>query len=163
MYLAVWIDGEHYTEPYIKKCESIRDGFDWFKSCMETDETEVSYEEEGNRIVAEYPYDHGWDNDIMDFSVCEVYEIKERPYALIWWHAYNGVDFAVTEFDDFTEANEAMRSEAVDALIEWNDPEFEGVKPEDVSACVDTGDEWQCWRIIELDKGSQWSPWCGWS
>lgn len=140
MYLAVMIDGEHYIDMEYYPCQSIEDGFELFKEDFV--ESEAEFEVKENRIVATYYGDFG----SKDFSVCEVYEVDEKPYTLVWWHAYNGVDFTVRTFDSFEEAREVMVAEASELASKLEDAQQDFDKGNMI--CIDTGYEWECWRII---------------
>jgi len=146
MYLALMLDDEHYTDLYYESCETEVEGFDIFKKWNNEDYGE--YYEEGNRFV--------WTDDFdceQHFAVCEVYELNDKPYVLIWWHAYNGVDFSVKQFDTFEEANAAMRAEADNIYIYIDDAyENETITPDSWSGIVDDGVEWNCWEIVERSE-----------
>lgn len=157
MYIATMLDDENYTEPAYHLCESIEDGFEWFKNYFCSDEyyhdDETMYKVNGNRCDAKwYTYTCGsWSEA---FAVCEVFELNDKPYVLIWHHAYNGVDFSVRQFDTFEEANAVMRAEAADIYIDEAkiEPEDNEVTPEDWSAIVDDGYEWNCWDILKRSE-----------
>lgn len=137
MKVVLMLDDEHYTQPCIIFCETEEEGFDLFESWNA--ETEGTYTVEGNRCTWERGY---------NFAVCEVYDLSEKPYILIHWHAYEGVGFDVKQFDSFEEANATMRSEAEDILIR-DEVENYPVTDEDCGAVIDDGYEWNCWKIIE--------------
>lgn len=144
MYLTLMLDDEHYTDPYYRVCETEVEGFEIFKKWNNEDYGE--YCEEGNRF--EWTDDFGWWHR---FAVCEVYGLNDKPYVLIWWHAYNGVDFSVKQFDTFEEANAAMRAEADNIYID-DDYGNETITPDSWSGIVDDGVEWNCWEIIRRDE-----------
>lgn len=138
------LDDEHYTDLYYESCETEVEGFDIFKKWNNEDYGE--YYEEGNRFV--------WTDDFdceQRFAVCEVYELNDKPYVLIWWHAYNGVDFSVKQFDTFEEANAAMRAEADNIYID-DVYENETITPDSWSGIVDDGVEWNCWEIVKRSE-----------
>lgn len=146
MYLALMLDDEHYTDLYYESCETEVEGFDIFKKWNNEDYGE--YYEEGNRFV--------WQTiSKQRFAVCEVYELNDKPYVLIWWHAYNGVGFSVKQFDTFEEANAAMRAEADNIYIDEANVEAcanEPITSDDWSGIIDDGYEWNCWQIIERSE-----------
>lgn len=143
MYLAVMIDGEHYVDMEAYPCESIHEGFDLFKENFVMN-NKAKYRVDDNRIVATY-----YTGSYEDFSVCEVYEVDEKPYTLVWWHAYDGVDFTVRLFDSFEEARETMTAEANELMSKLEDAQQDS--DEGNFICVDTGIEWECWQIIEKE------------
>lgn len=148
MYLTLMLDDEHYTDPYYQVCETEVEGFEVFKKWNNEDYGE--YYEEGNRF--EWIDDFDWEHR---FAVCEVYELNDKPYVLIWWHAYNGVDFSVKQFDTFEEANAVMRAEADNIYLDEADVEAyanDPITPDDWSGIVDDGYEWNCWQIIERSE-----------
>lgn len=144
MYLALMLDDEHYTDLYYESCETEVEGFDIFKKWNNEDYGE--YYEEGNRFVWTDDFDYE-----QRFAVCEVYELNDKPYVLIWWHAYNGVDFSVKQFDTFEEANAAMRAEADNIYID-DAYENETITPDSWSGIVDDGVEWNCWEIVKRSE-----------
>ena len=146
MYLAVMIDGEHYTDMEAYPCNSIQEGFDLFKKNFVMDYS-AKYRVNNNRIVATY---YTWSYLYEDFSVCEVYKVDEKPYTLVWWHAYDGVDFTVRTFDSFDEARETMITEAGELMSKLEDAQQDS--DEGNFICVDTGIEWECWKIIKRES-----------
>ena len=150
MYIATMLDDENYAYPAYQLCESIEDGFEVFKNDFCDNETR--YEIKGNRCDAMWYTGGLWSYEA--FAVCEVFELNDKPYVLIWHHAYNGVDFSVRQFDTFEEANAVMRAEAADIYIDETkiEPEDNEVTPEDWSAIVDNGYEWNCWDILKRSE-----------
>lgn len=150
MYIATMLDDENYAYPAYQLCESIEDGFEVFKNDFCDNETR--YEIKGNRCDAMWYTGGLWSYEA--FAVCEVFELNDKPYVLIWHHAYNGVDFSVRQFDTFEEANAVMRAEADDIYIDEAkiEPEDNEVTPEDWSAIVDNGYEWNCWDILKRSE-----------
>lgn len=138
MKVVLMLDDEHYAHPYIGFCETREGGFDLFKSWNA--ETEGTYITEANRCTWKCGY---------NFAVCEVYDLSEKPYILIHWHAYNGVDFDIKQFDSFEEANATMMAEAND--IDTFGIDNEPITTEDCRAVVDDGYEWNCWQIIKKE------------
>ena len=146
MYLTLMLGDEDYANPYYKVCKTLADGFEIFKEW--NNECCGEYSVEGNRC--DWVDNIGWES----FAVCEVYELNDKPYVLMWWHAYNGVDFSVRQFDTFEEANAAMRAE-VDNIYDEADVEAcanEPITPDDWSGIVDDGYEWNCWKIVERSE-----------
>ena len=150
MYIATMLDDENYAYPAYQLCESIEDGFEVFKNDFCDNETR--YEIKGNRCDAMWYTGGLWSYEA--FAVCEVFELNDKPYVLIWHHAYNGVDFSVRQFDTFEEANAVMRAEANNIYIDETkiEPEDNEVTPEDWSAIVDNGYEWNCWDILKRSE-----------
>lgn len=153
MYLAVAIDGDYVYLSY-KYCDLESDVFDWFKK-FNSDVDDVTYEvnENEKRISAEY-YVYGYDS--KDFSVCQYFELTGKPYLVVWWHAYNGVDFRVKEFNALEDAHNNIVKE-IDTLVKEIECETYDENYRDVVFCwepyvVDTGDEWQCWQIIKVNE-----------
>lgn len=146
--LMCMLDSENYTEPVIRFCETREEGFQMFKDLVTPYNDPPKFEVDGNRCDATWwePGEETYD----DFAVCEVFGLNEKPYILVWWHAYEGVDFNVKQFDSFEEANATMRSEAEDILI-LDEVENYPVTDEDWGAVVDDGYEWNCWQIIEQE------------
>ena len=147
--LMCMLDSENYTDPVIEFCETREEGFQMFKDWVIPYNDPPKFEVDGNRCDATWwkPGEETYD----DFAVCEVFDLNEKPYILIWWHAYDGVDFDVKQFSSFEEANAVMRSEAddIDTFGVDNEPTF----PEDWGTVIDNGYEWNCWKIIKKGEG----------
>lgn len=150
MKIVVGIDGEHYTDLYYGFVETEDEAYEWAKEDAENLECFEFEREEHNRFAGYYWYDPSYDS-IPDFTIYECYDLNEKPYILVWWHAYNGVDFTVRQFDTFEEANEVMKTESNYAWIEENDPDYREVTQDDGDTCVDTGCEWEMWQIIKRE------------
>lgn len=149
MKILVGIDGDHYTDLDYEFVETKDKAFERFEKIANEGYECFEIEREENRFTGYY-YDSPL-SDYPNFIVYECYDINEKPYILVWWHAYNGVDFTVRQFDTFEEANEIMKAESNYAWIEENDPEYREVTQDDGSTCVDTGCEWEMWQIIKRE------------
>lgn len=147
MKIIVGIDGDHYTDLDYEFAETKDKAFERFEKIANEGYECFEIEREENRFIGYY-YDSPL-SDYPNFIVYECYDLNEKPYILVWWHAYNGVDFTVRQFDTFEEANEIMKAESNYAWIEENDPEYREVTQDDGNTCVDTGCEWEMWQIIE--------------
>ena len=149
MKILVGIDGDHYTDLDYEFVETKDKAFEQFEKIANEGYECFEIEREKDRFTGYY-YDSPL-SDYPNFIVYECYDLNEKPYILVWWHAYNGVDFTVRQFDTFEEANEIMKAESNYAWIEENDPEYREVTQDDGSTCVDTGYEWEMWRIIKRE------------
>ncbi len=151
MKIIVGIDGDNYTELDYGFMKTKEKAFECFKGIAKENYECFEIEKEGENRFTGYYYDDLY-SDIPNFIVYECYDLNEKPYILVWWHAYNGVDFKVEQFDTFEEANAAMKAESDYVWIEENDPDYKGVGPDDTSSCIDTGYEWECWEIIKRSE-----------
>lgn len=148
MKIVVGIDGENYTDLYYGFVKTEDEAYEWFEDDAESLEC-FKLEREGNRFTGyywRYPSD-----SIPDFTVYECYDINEKPYILVWWHAYNGVDFTVRQFDTFKEANDVIKDESNYAWTEEDALENEDIIQGNGKVCVDIGDEWEMWQIIKRE------------
>lgn len=142
MFLAMTIDSEHYTWLETHYCDTVHDGFKWFKEYVKETVADPVFEEEENRITAHY---HS-DRSPAEFDVCEVYEVDSKPITLVRWHAYHGVGFQVTTFDSLDEARDAMSAEADELVNSIEDAAYDF--KDDKGITVDTGIEWEMWEIL---------------
>lgn len=146
MWLLCGLDDENYAYPDYQWFDARQKAMQGaIKNLPEIFEGACSgkFDIEGNRISIDFfdvydEYDH--------FYVYEMFEVN-KEYALVYHHAYNGVDFEVKELD--------TRSEAIIQMArDYNDlqnPEYTEDNEIDTSrgtAFVDDGTEWHIWNIL---------------
>ena len=84
-----------------------------------------------------------------DWGVIEIYEIDDNPWALVKWHAFDGVDFSVGTYRTREEARKAMRYEAGNTFTQLGSPiaDWQSDYVE-----FDTGDEWRMYKVIQISE-----------
>lgn len=146
--LGVLLDSEHYTDVYYKVFSG--DDVKEMTDLMGDDDFELTDHSPKGRFVFEQSED--------SWAVGQVFEINNKPLALVQHHAYDGVDFYLLgQFDTFNDALEA-RDKAIHKMIDdWVDP-FNKVPEQDevdiwnnnCTAVWDDGEEWHVWSIIDV-------------
>lgn len=85
-----------------------------------------------------------------DWAVIEIYEIDDNPWALVEWHAYDGVDFTVKTYPTQEEASKVMRYDAANAATQFSSA-IECWDPCFIN--LDTGNEWLMYQIVQIKEG----------
>ena len=92
------------------------------------------------------------------WMVGQVFEISDKPFALVYHHAFDGVDFELLgQYETWDEAKEARDKEIHNMIDDWQDP-FNKVPDYDKSELWrkdnqiswDDGQEWHVWSIIDV-------------
>ena len=145
-YIACALDSENYTSPWFVITNSRTDAFWTMNNSMIDTDYQLSDAEHKPK------YDrHTYTNmcDENDWIVMEIHEVVQHPYYLVYYHAYDGVDFTVQGFDTLREAREEMRKQFWAEVDDTEEDAEEGLT--DFSAIYDTGNEWLMWEIIKED------------
>ena len=147
MKIVVGIDGEHYTDLYYGFVETEDEAYEWAKEDAKDLECFEFEREEHNRFAGYYWYDPSYDS-IPDFTIYECYDLNEKPYILVWWHAYNGVDF---ELKSVCHYGENIREEFDNQINKLNEVyKFDDVNTEQGLFVGDDGTEWHCLQLIRV-------------
>lgn len=102
------------------------------------------------------------DND-EDWYVGQIFELNETQYALVWHHAFDGVDFELLgQFDSYEDALEARNKAIHETIDDWQDPFNKTPKQDetdfwngDSQISWDTGEEWYVWSILNVSNTSK--------
>ena len=71
-------------------------------------------------------------------------------YIVLYHHAFDGFDFEVVgEYPTLSKARDAMIMKSFDRYSEYLDDQRDFQWLDHNSACVDTGNEWEHWLIVE--------------
>lgn len=154
MKLVVGIDGESYTELSHAFVETEKEAYDWVKedvkeyNCFEI-------VKDGDKIYTRYyRSDFNAVLDVVDtpsFHVYQLFDIDEsKPFVVVHWHAYDSVDFEISQFDTYRKARCYMSNSVVNIVARNEDSSIEYF--DDESSCVDLENEWMMWRIIEIRR-----------
>lgn len=140
MYLGVFIDSENYTQlgcvvgDTLSEVKYKLSEFDWSDSFVKMD---------GDKVLRGVVEDGDW------FSVAEVFEVDSNKYYLVYWHAYEGVDFDVMEFDTWDSAYNRMEREFYDMIEDWGiDRNKNQCDIDSYSFCIDDDNEWHMMQIV---------------
>lgn len=149
--LGVMIDSEHFTDLYRTVFSENEDARKVMTKLVNDKSFSLTEQTPEGRFIFEM------DEDC--WTVGQVFEVDNKPYALVKYHAYDGVDFELLgQFDSYKEAK-AVRDKDIRELIDgWSDPynkvpeydRYELFNDEDQSVW-DDGQEWHIWSIINLD------------
>lgn len=151
MYIGVMIDSESYTELICVeretlnevKCEMESIAFDW-------DFGEVTWENipfKCEKLVARGVAETGDYNEY--WFVTEIFKVNKDKVYLVKWHAYEGVDFDVMEFDTWDDAYNEMKK-----IYNYEMNEYEKyINKEDCyidtyRSCIDDNVEWNLMQIV---------------
>ncbi len=149
MYLGVFIDSENYTQLGCVMGDTLSevkskvekyyvDDFDWSDRFVKMN---------GNKIlrgVTEKKDDYN-----LWFAVAEIFDVDSDKYYLVYWHAYNGVDFDVTEFDSWDSAYDRMKCEYHDMIEDWEiDTNSNQCYIDSYSCVIDDDVEWHMMEIV---------------
>lgn len=141
LYLLCELDDEHYTEPVFTVFQHKRAAFaNAIKSCLINVDEDFEIEVEGAKRVSVKSGD-------SNFYVTEIKEFDptKGDYVLVWHHAYDGVGFDIAYVGSYEECRNKMAElicdtqEQVECKLEWETV---------IQACIDTGNEWEIWTII---------------
>lgn len=152
MKLVVGIDGESYTELSHAFVETEQQALEWVKEDVK-DYNCFNIEKDGDKIYTQYYRDEFSVGmvDIPSFHVYQLFNIDEtKPFVVVSWHAYNGVDFEITQFDTYRKARCYMSNSVVNIAAGNEDSSIEYF--DDESSCVDMEHEWMMWKIIEIRR-----------
>lgn len=138
MKLVVGIDGESYTELSHAFVETWKEAFEWVKEDVRKYDGSKT-EKVGDKIYTQYT---------PTFHVHQLFDIDEsKPFIVVHWHAYEGVDFDIKQFNTYKEARKYMNDTVTDVVANNEDYIIDWFN--DKGACVDVKKEWMMWRIVE--------------
>ena len=94
-----------------------------------------------------------FEQDEEYWMVGNVFELNDKPFALVSHHAFDGVDFElIGQYESWNDAKEA-RDKAIHEMIDdWQDP-YNKV-PE-----YDETELWNSERHVSWDDGQEWHVW----
>lgn len=144
MYMVCELDSEDFSRADIKFYEDYHgaqtDILDELKDNMIYSSCDVKFTRSNNGMR----YDLVIENE-NSFYVTEVKEIEAEvgQYALVYHHAYDGVDFEVELVGTKTDC-ENMMHEQMNFLTTEMDVEIVD------DHTIDTGNEWQVWDVVEI-------------
>ena len=149
MYLGVMIDSEHYTDVTCVFRETLNEVMCTLESiAFEDDYGEVNWTDnfylcEGRKVK------RGVTNGDDYWLVMEIFEVEDNNIYLVQWHAYEGVDFDVIEFDTWDSAYNRMKREYYDMIEDWGiDRNKNQCDIDSYSFCIDDGNEWHMMQIV---------------
>lgn len=152
MFIAVGIDDEHYSELFYTMSDDLSE----VKNAVE------DYASEYGIAIWKLAEDADRDKYILrgefwknyQFFVSEIFEVsKESPYFLVHWHAYNGVDFGVEEFESIEAAKiEMERRWSEDQELYFEDTCRDSNFLDDDESIFDTGYEWKMHKIVRNER-----------
>lgn len=158
MYFACALDDEYYVSPSFAISdtrESVKeiikdvipqyyDKVSWRKATNE-EKSGYGYIERG---IAQQPLEDLEDDD--SWIVMTIHEVPDTKYYLVWYHAYDGVDFQVRGYDDLTTAQNIMKSEY--EMVKLLSDDNVKQRTNEMLRVLDTGNEWQIWAIVPKFK-----------
>ena len=147
LYLLCELGDDHYTEPVFTVFQCPEAAFAGaIKSCLNyaKDENFTIEIESQERVSVKF--------GSSNFYVTEVkaFDSTKGDYMLVWHHAYDGVGFDIDYTGSYEECKNKMRErvketqEQFQCELEWETG---------VQACIDTGNEWELWTIINSANG----------
>lgn len=151
MFIAVGIDDEHYSELFYTMSDDLSEVISAVETYSDYGVMTWKLAGEGDNYILR---GEAWRD--YRFFVAEIFEVsKESPYFLIHWHAYNGVDFGVEEFESIEAAKTEIESR-------WNEDQelyFEDTCEDsnfldDDESIFDTGYEWKMHKIVRNERRS---------
>lgn len=85
------------------------------------------------------------------FYVFEIFEISNfSKHILVSWHAYDGVDFSVKEFDDIDEARKMLKDTYENGYLQYKEDTSDDCNELELdSSVLDTGYEWLMQEIVD--------------
>lgn len=142
-YILCELNDENYTDAIYSfhktykeaKKEALVDCVDNFEG-----NCEIETERDGFRITSQ---------DEDSFFVTEIRQIdtSKGTHLLIWHHAYDGVDFAISFQGTYEECKAKMKEEINKVADELE------LLPEDICGnSIDTGEEWQVWDVVKCGE-----------
>ena len=151
MFVACSLGSEDCTDATITYSKTMESAIESVKSTLPSDDHVCDWDYspyKENRVAR-------CDCKILDsdwFFIDEIFEIPDDTnFITVWWHGYDGVDFVVTPFINFTDAIEDWdknRKNAIgDEVIANLDFLF---NDDNYDFCIDTGNEWECCKIINV-------------
>lgn len=152
MKLGVMIDSEHYTDVYREVFQDRDDEVGAMVGLMNDSDYELKEHTPEGRYTFEM--------DEENWAVGQVFQLNELPYALVYHHAYDGVDFELKgQFNSYNDAVN-MRSYLVKEMVESNEDPFNKMPDYDESDLYnldeyvvwDDGQEWNVWTIIKVNN-----------
>lgn len=152
MKLVVGIDGESYSELRHAFVETDKEAFEWIKEDVKEFDC-FDIVKDGDKIYSRF-YRSDFDVvflgmvDIPSFRVYQLFDIDEtKPFVVVHWHSYDGVDFDIDQFYTYKEARKYM-NDAVTCVVA-NNKNYSIEWFDNKGACVDVKSEWMMWSIIE--------------
>lgn len=149
MYLGVMIDSEHYTDVTCVFRETLNEVMCTLESiAFEDDYGEVNWADdfylcEGRKVK------RGITNGDDYWLVMEIFEVEDNNIYLIQWHAYEGVDFDVAEFDNWDSAYNTMKYKYHGMIEDWEiDTNRNQCYIDSYSCVIDDDNEWHMMEIV---------------
>lgn len=152
MKLGVMIDSEHYTDVYWVVFPDRDDEVGVMVDLMNDSDYELIEHTPEGRFAFKMDEGHWADG--------QVFNLNKGAYALVYHHAYDGVDFELLgQFNSYNDAVN-MRSYLVREMVESNvdpynkmpDYEDSELYNRDEYVIWDDGQEWNVWTIIKVDN-----------
>ena len=149
MKICVSIDSESYTTLTTDVVSSVDEAVTKLLEREDNPSLKLSIEEKDGsaRITLE--------DGVGYFVVAQVFDVAEKKYAAVWWHAYDGVDFDLKGMsNDFTEAKAQLDFYVTNFWV--NDGyDVDDYENGDTFALTDTGNEWECIEIVDLSAAAK--------
>lgn len=149
MFIAVGIDDEHYSELFYTMSDDLSEVISAVETYSDYGVMTWKLAGEGDNYILR---GEAWRD--YRFFVAEIFEVsKESPYFLIHWHAYNGVDFGVEEFESIDAAKtEIERRWNEDQELYFEDTCEDSNFLDDDESIFDTGYEWKMHKIVRNER-----------
>ncbi len=110
---------------------------------------DAKYKFEDKRCTVDIFDDEERWNEWHTWYVFQWFEVTGN-FIVLHHHAFDGVDFDIVgEFDSFVKARDTMVMKAFDCYTDCPDDQRELQWISHNSACIDTGNEWEHWIIVE--------------
>ena len=150
MYLGVMIDSESYANLICVaretlnevKCEIESIAFDW-------DFGEVTWEDDFLLLKNANKVARGVTNGDEYWLVAEIFKVNENKIYLVQWHAYDGVDFDLIEFDAWDNAYNEMKCRYYNMIEEFGiNTNINQCDIDTYKSCIDDDNEWHMMQIV---------------
>lgn len=149
MYIGVLIDSEYYGDLYytiketLTEVKSEMEGIAFDANCSEITWENYFLTENNNKVA------RGVTDSNDDFwFVTEIFYIEEGGIYLVNWHAYDGVDFDVSEFKCWDDAYKEMEGEYYDMISDIGADKVNECYIDSYSTCIDDDNEWHLMQIV---------------
>ena len=147
LYLLCELGDEHYTDPVFTVFQCQKAAFSSaIKSCLNyaKDRDFTMEVESQKRISVRFGSSNFYVTEVKEFDP------TKGDFILVWHHAYDGVGFDIEYTGSYEECKNKMTEcvneaqEQIQCELEWETA---------VQACIDTGNEWELWTIINCANG----------